>query len=68
MREHSVPIALSLVDQARLVTAASEVVHNGIRYAAGGEVCLNMLDGTREGVLMSGQLSGFIHCQGSARR
>ena len=68
MREHSVAIALSLVDQAQLVTAASEVVHNGIRYATGGEVCLNMLAGTSEGVSMSGQLRSFIHCQGSARR
>jgi serine/threonine-protein kinase RsbT len=51
VRERAVAIALSLVDQTKLVTAASELARNTIKYGGGGEVHLDMLDdGVRKGV------------------
>ncbi|MDK6080294.1 anti-sigma regulatory factor [Massilia varians] len=50
VRERAVAIALSLVDQTKLVTAASELARNTIKYG-GGEVYLDSLDdGIRKGV------------------
>ncbi len=51
VRERAVAIALSLVDQTKLVTAASELARNTIKYGGGGEVYLDDLDdGMRKGV------------------
>ena len=51
VRERAVAIALSLVDQTKLVTAASELARNTIKYGGGGEVHLDALeDGLRRGV------------------
>ena len=51
VRERAVAIALSLVDQTKLVTAASELARNTIKYGGGGEVHLDGLDdGMRAGV------------------
>lgn len=51
VRERAVAIALSLVDQTKLVTAASELARNTIKYGGGGEVRLDSLDdGTRKGI------------------
>jgi serine/threonine-protein kinase RsbT len=51
VRERAVAIALSLVDQTKLVTAASELGRNTIKYGGGGEVHLDALDdGLRKGV------------------
>lgn len=51
VRERAVAIALSLVDQTKLVTAASELARNTIKYGGGGEVHLdNLADGIRNGV------------------
>ncbi|ALK99738.1 anti-sigma regulatory factor [Massilia sp. WF1] len=51
VRERAVAIALSLVDQTKLVTAASELARNTIKYGGGGEVHLDSLeDGFRRGV------------------
>ncbi|MFC0253956.1 anti-sigma regulatory factor [Massilia consociata] len=51
VRERAVAIALSLVDQTKLVTAASELARNTIKYGGGGEVHLDSLsDGIRNGV------------------
>ena len=51
VRERAVGIGLSLVDQTKLVTAASELARNTIKYGAGGEVHLDELaDGVRKGV------------------
>lgn len=51
VRERAVGIALSLVDQTKLVTAASELARNTIKYGGGGEVHLDALnDGMRDGV------------------
>lgn len=51
VRERAVAIALSLVDQTKLVTAASELARNTIKYGGGGMVYLDALaDGFRKGV------------------
>lgn len=51
VRERAVAIGLSLVDQTKLVTAASELARNTIKYGGGGEVHLDALDdGLRKGV------------------
>jgi len=51
VRERAVAIALSLVDQTKLVTAASELARNTIKYGGGGEVHLDGLDdGMRKGI------------------
>jgi serine/threonine-protein kinase RsbT len=51
VRERAVAIALSLVDQTKLVTAASELARNTIKYGGGGEVILDALeDGFKRGV------------------
>lgn len=51
VRERAVAIALSLVDQTKLVTAASELARNTIKYGGGGQVHLDALtDGVRHGV------------------
>jgi serine/threonine-protein kinase RsbT len=51
VRERAVAIALSLVDQTKLVTAASELARNTLKYGGGGMVYLDVLtDGFRKGV------------------
>ena len=51
VRERAVGIGLSLVDQTKLITAASELARNTIKYGNGGVVCLDKLaDGLRQGV------------------
>jgi serine/threonine-protein kinase RsbT len=51
VRERAVAIALSLVDQTKLVTAASELARNTIKYGGGGEVYLDALvDGYKNGI------------------
>ena len=51
VREHALELKLSLVDQTKLVTAASELARNTIKYGGGGMVQAQMLDsGLRQGV------------------
>ena len=51
VRERAVAIGLSLVDQTKLITAASELGRNTIKYGGGGAVYLDRLvDGLRQGV------------------
>jgi serine/threonine-protein kinase RsbT len=51
VRERAVAIALSLVDQTKLVTAASELARNTLKYGGGGEVHLDSLqEGMRQGI------------------
>jgi serine/threonine-protein kinase RsbT len=51
VRERAVAIGLSLVDQTKLITAASELARNTIKYGGGGAVYLDKLvDGLRQGV------------------
>lgn len=54
VRERALEIKLSLVDQTKLVTAASELARNTIKYGGGGEVhvvCLS--DGVRQGIRLA---------------
>lgn len=51
VREQAIDMKLSLVDQTKLVTAASELARNTIKYGGGGVVLLERLtDGLRKGV------------------
>ena len=51
VRRHAVSINLSLVDQTKIVTAASELARNMVVYGGGGEVTLELLeDGVRRGL------------------
>jgi len=51
VRRQAVSISLSLVDQTKIVTAASELARNMVLYGGGGEVTLELLeDGVRRGL------------------
>jgi serine/threonine-protein kinase RsbT len=51
VRREAVKIKLSLVDQTKIVTAASELARNMLVYGGGGEVTLEILqDGVRNGL------------------
>lgn len=51
VRERAVALGLSLVEQTKLVTAASELARNTIKYGGGGEVHLDAFDdGARLGI------------------
>lgn len=43
VKEFSVRIGLSLVNQTKLITAASELVRNMLKYAGGGRVLLEII-------------------------
>lgn len=51
VREHALALKLSLVEQTKLVTAASELARNTIKYGGGGMVLVQPLfDGVRHGL------------------
>jgi serine/threonine-protein kinase RsbT len=51
VRRQAVDIKLSLVDQTKIVTAASELARNMLLYGGGGEVTLELLqEGARRGL------------------
>ncbi|ELX07995.1 serine/threonine protein kinase [Janthinobacterium sp. HH01] len=51
VREHALDMKLSLVEQTKLVTAASELARNTIKYGGGGMVLAQTLsDGVRHGL------------------
>jgi serine/threonine-protein kinase RsbT len=51
VREHAIAQGLSLVDQTKIVTAASELARNTIDYGGGGTAAITRVqDGTRKGV------------------
>ena len=51
VRRQAVKINLSLVDQTKIVTAASELARNMLIYGGGGEVTLEVLqEGVRQGL------------------
>src|SRR5215467_5780249 len=53
-RERAVAQGFSLVDQTKLVTAASELARNTLEYGGGGEVLIEVLnDGLRKGVRLT---------------
>ena len=70
VREHAVQQGLSLVDQTKLVTAASELGRNVIDHGGGGEVTIStMLNGMRRGVrlVFSDQGPGIADVQQALR-
>jgi serine/threonine-protein kinase RsbT len=51
VRERAVAVGLSLVDQTKIVTAASELGRNTVQYGGGGSVRIAVIaNGTRRGV------------------
>jgi serine/threonine-protein kinase RsbT len=53
-RENAVAHGFSLVDQTKLVTAASELARNTLDYANGGEVEIaRLVDGARKGLRLT---------------
>lgn len=51
VRERAVELGLSLVEQTKVLTAASELGHNTVRYGGGGEARIVLLhDGLRQGL------------------
>ena len=53
-REAAVAQGFSLVDQTKLVTAASELARNTLEHGGGGEVEIEMLDdGAKRGVRLT---------------
>jgi serine/threonine-protein kinase RsbT len=54
VREHAIAQGFSLVDQTKVVTAASELARNTIEYGGGGEVeLLELTNGTRKGLRLT---------------
>jgi serine/threonine-protein kinase RsbT len=54
VRSMAVEIGLSLVDQTKIVTAASELARNTLEYGGGGVASLSIVeDGARRGVRVS---------------
>jgi len=53
-RERAIAQGFSLVDQTKIVTAASELARNTLDYGGGGEVIFQLLfEGARKGVRLS---------------
>jgi serine/threonine-protein kinase RsbT len=53
-REHAVAHGFSLVDQTKLVTAASELARNTLDYGNGGDVEIaRLVDGARKGLRLT---------------
>jgi serine/threonine-protein kinase RsbT len=51
VRSRAIEVGLSLVDQTKIVTAASELARNTIDYGGGGSMSIFVIsDGTRRGV------------------
>jgi serine/threonine-protein kinase RsbT len=54
VRQHAVSIGLSLVDQTKIVTAASELARNTVEYGGGGTMRVELLnDGLRNGLRLT---------------
>lgn len=48
VKEYAVKIGMSLVNQTKLITAASELVRNMLKYAGGGVVLIEVLSQGRD--------------------
>lgn len=48
VKEYAVKIGMGLVNQTKLITAASELVRNMLRYASGGEILIEVITQGRE--------------------
>jgi serine/threonine-protein kinase RsbT len=54
VRARAIELGFSLVDQTKMVTAASELARNTVDYGGGGQVWLEMLnDGNRRGLRLT---------------
>ena len=54
VRAKAVSIGFSLVDQTKIITAASEIARNTVDYGGGGTLCLEiLLNGTRRGLRLT---------------
>jgi serine/threonine-protein kinase RsbT len=54
VRVHAVDAGFNLVDQTKLVTAASEIARNTLEYGGGGELLIQTLrDGIRRGLRLT---------------
>jgi len=53
VREVAALLGFSLVDQTKLVTAASELARNNLIYGGGGEMLVEVLNGPRTGLRLS---------------
>jgi serine/threonine-protein kinase RsbT len=54
VRKHAIAAGFSLVDQTKIVTAASEIARNTLDYGGGGDVRIEtLLNGTRHGVRLT---------------
>lgn len=54
VRTFAIEAGLGLVDQTKIVTAASELARNTLDYGGGGEVCMELLqEGRRRGVRLT---------------
>ncbi|WP_203985591.1 anti-sigma regulatory factor [Sphaerisporangium rufum] len=51
VRAHAIDLGLSLVDQTKVVTAASELARNTLVHAGGGQACIEVVqNGMRRGL------------------
>ena len=51
VREQMIAAGFSLIDQTKMITAASELARNTLRYGGGGEAHMHkLLNGARKGV------------------
>lgn len=48
VKEYAIKIKMGLVNQTKLITAASELVRNMLRYANGGEVLIEVISRGRD--------------------
>jgi serine/threonine-protein kinase RsbT len=54
VRQRAVEIGLSIVDQTKIITAASELARNTLDYGGGGEALIeSLVDGARKGVRLT---------------
>ena len=54
VRTNAVKAGFSLVDQTKIITAASEIARNTVDYGGGGTLCLELLrEGARRGVRLT---------------
>lgn len=58
VRELAAQLGFSLVDQTKIVTAASELARNTIIHGGGGDLCVETLNGPRSGVRLTFEDNG----------
>ncbi|MBO9701843.1 MAG: anti-sigma regulatory factor [Sporocytophaga sp.] len=44
LKEHAVKIGMSVLNQTKLITASSELVRNMLKYAGGGQICIEVIN------------------------